>query len=116
MITLTEVMNSIEAVEAAIRVMDTGKAADVDRTLWDRLWSQRAALNMTATFLIPNRADEAIFQHGLIEELTEYVEGEPTRESDKEDAIAAILRLNNTLRDYNLDTSRSDGHVKKAAN
>ncbi len=53
-----------------------------------------------ATYLLPRSLDDAIFLHGVIEELTEFVEDKPARDSDLDDAITAIRRINERLRAY----------------
>ena len=98
MIKLAELMRSVEKLEKAINVTDEQGLRDLN----GRLWEQRNAFNMAATYLVPNTHEEYLFLHQLIEEYTEFVRDEPTCEGERENAIAAILRMNETLREYSL--------------
>lgn len=102
MLTLSTLANAIEKIEVGIN------ATDLDASygdLHDRLWERRAALAIAATFLIPNTPEEAIFLHGLLQEYVEFVDIDPACESDRDDAIDAIMRMNETLRDYALNVA-----------
>lgn len=100
MLTLSALIEQIEKIEGAINVTHVPRLNDKD--LMDRLWEQRGALNMAASYLLPREPEEAIFLHGLLEEYVEFIGDEPTDEGEQEAAIEAILRLNGTLRDYNI--------------
>ncbi|MDI1347385.1 MAG: hypothetical protein PSV22_25345 [Pseudolabrys sp.] len=94
MLTLATLADAINKIENAIRHSDEQKYTDIS----SRLWGQRSAFNMAATYLIPDTHDETLFLHELIDEYTEFVGDEPTCEGERENAIAAILRMNETLR------------------
>lgn len=98
MLKLSKVIDAITKCEAGIEATDKPGYADLN----ERLWEQRSALNLAASFMIPNSVEEALFLHGLIDEYAEFIEDEPAHERDLEDAINAVYRINQTLRDYTL--------------
>jgi hypothetical protein len=98
MITLAMLADAITKIEGAISHTDEQKYRDLN----ERLWEQRSAFNMAATYLVPNTHEEYLFLHELIEEYTEFVRDEPTCEGEREKAVDAILRMNETLKEYSL--------------
>lgn len=95
---LSQLADHIQRVEKAIAITDEQNYKEMN----DNLWGQRNAFNMAATYLIPKSRQDALFLHGLIDEYTQFIEDEPTNESDRDDAIEAIFRMNQTLRDYTI--------------
>lgn len=95
---LSKLIHDIERLEKAITITDEQNYKEMNI----HLWGQRDAFNMAATYLIPNSPEEALFLHGLVDEYTQFVEDEPTHESDRDDAFEAIFRINKTLRDYTI--------------
>lgn len=95
---LGKLIHDIERLEKAITITDEQNYKEMNNYLWGR----RNAFNMAATYLIPNSPKEALFLHGLIDEYTQFVDDEPTRESDRDDAFEAIFRMNQALRDYTI--------------
>ena len=101
MLTLTDFAKAITKLETAINAIDLEAGYD---DLRDFFWSKRNAFAMAATFVLPRNSDEVIFLHQLLREQTEFVDGEPARESDRDDAIDAIHRMTENLRDYAIGT------------
>ena len=93
---LSELRKQFAKVERAIEVADECMYGDLLYNLMDR----RSAMNMLASHLIPGSQSDAAFLHCLIEEYTEFVFDEPARESDRDDALNAISRMNQNLRTY----------------
>ena len=96
---LSTIRNEMSTLERGIQAADSM----MDGSLLDQLQERRAATIRLAAHLLPRSREDAIFLHDVIDELTEFVEAEPTRESDKDDAITAILRINENLRAYQRD-------------
>jgi len=60
-------------------------------------------MNMLASQLLPRSEADAIFLHDLIDELSEFVDDEPTSETARAEAIEGIQRINENLRAYLLE-------------
>lgn len=94
--TLSGLINQIAKCETAINVSDQAKYDSIN----NQLWRARRAMNMAATYLKPQNAKEALFLHGLIDELITFVDEEPEHEDDKDAAVEAIQRVNRNLMDF----------------
>lgn len=96
MLTITQFEDAITTLENAANAADRAG----DRYIFERLWDQRDALVAATTHLVPRNPEEVIVLQNLIEEYVDFVEDDPTREGDKDDAIAAVRRMTERIRDY----------------
>lgn len=96
MLSLTRLASEITKLEQAANAADSAGYRDLFLELWDR----RNAFVRVATYIQPRDPDEVIMLQGIQRELLEFVDDEPTREADRDDAIAALHRMTESIRDF----------------
>jgi hypothetical protein len=93
-------MKLSDSIAKSCNVEDSIRRADValDGKELDRLQTERASIILTASHRKPTCSAEVTFLCDLIAEYIEFVADEPASQSDRDEALTAIVRIAHNLK------------------